>query len=46
MPRLYTEASELARRLFARKGFTVLKRQDLVVNGVAMHNYAMEKLFA
>jgi putative acetyltransferase len=46
MPRLYTEASELARRLFARKGFTVRTRRDLIVNGVAMHNYAMEKLLA
>ena len=43
MPRLYTEASELARRLFERKGFVVIARRDLIVNGVALHNYAMEK---
>jgi putative acetyltransferase len=41
--RLYTEASELARRFFARKGFTVLERQDLVLRGVPIHNYRMAK---
>jgi ribosomal protein S18 acetylase RimI-like enzyme len=40
---LFTEASELARRLFERKGFTVVERQDLVVRGVAIHNYRMAK---
>ncbi|HXC57234.1 MAG TPA: GNAT family N-acetyltransferase [Rhizomicrobium sp.] len=42
-PRLYTEASELARPLFARKGFIVSARRDFVLNGVAIHNYAMAK---
>jgi putative acetyltransferase len=28
---LFTEASELARRLFERKGFAVVERQDLVI---------------
>ena len=32
---LFTEASELARRLFERKGFAVVERQDLVIRGVA-----------
>lgn len=41
--RLFVEASEPARRLFERKGFTVLARQDLIRHGVAIHNYAMEK---
>jgi putative acetyltransferase len=41
--RLYTEASELARRFFARKGFTVLERQDKILRGVPIHNYRMEK---
>lgn len=41
--RLFTEASELARRLFERKGFVVLERQDLVVRGVDIHNYRMAK---
>jgi putative acetyltransferase len=41
--RLFTEASELARRLFQRKGFAVVQRQDLVVRGVPIHNYRMAK---
>lgn len=40
---LFTEASELARRLFERKGFAVVERQDLVVRGVDIHNYRMAK---
>jgi putative acetyltransferase len=40
---LFTEASELARRLFERKGFAVVERQDLVIRGVAIHNYRMAK---
>lgn len=44
MTRLYVDASELARRLFARKGFCVIERRDFIVNGVAIHNYAMEKV--
>ena len=40
---LFTEASELARRLFERKGFAVVERQDLVVRGVPIHNYRMAK---
>lgn len=41
--RLFTEASELARRFFERKDFTVLERQDLIVRGVPIHNYRMTK---
>ena len=41
---LFTEASELARRLFARKGFVVAERQDLVIRGVPIHNYRMAKV--
>jgi putative acetyltransferase len=40
---LFTEASELARRFFERKGFTVLERQDMVLRGVPIHNYRMAK---
>jgi putative acetyltransferase len=40
---LFTEASELARRLFERKGFAVAERQDLVIRGVTIHNYRMAK---
>jgi putative acetyltransferase len=41
--RLFTEASELARRFFERKGFKVLERQDKVLRGVPIHNYRMAK---
>jgi putative acetyltransferase len=44
--KLYVEASEAARRLFARKGFTVVRRREIKRNGVAIHNYAMEKCIA
>ena len=40
---LFTEASELARRLFEGKGFAVVERQDMVIRGVAIHNYRMAK---
>ena len=43
MPRLYVEASEIARPFFERRGFALLHRNDLVMSGVAIHNYAMEK---
>jgi putative acetyltransferase len=43
MTRLYSEASEAARRFFLKKGFTVLHRRDFDVRGVAIHNYAVEK---
>ena len=45
--RLFTEASELARPVFARAGFTLLHRRDFAIPAgsgeVAIHNYAMEK---
>jgi len=41
--RLYTEASELARPAFERAGYAVQHRRDFEVDGVAIHNYAMEK---
>jgi putative acetyltransferase len=44
--RLYTEASELARRFFERKGFVVLERQDKILRGVQIHNYRMEKVLS
>lgn len=48
--RLYTEASELARPVFARAGYTLLHRRDFTLPGecgdVAIHNYAMEKRLA
>lgn len=45
--RLYTEASELARPVFARAGYALLHRRDFSIGPadapVAIHNYAMEK---
>ena len=41
--RLFTEASEAARPVFERAGFTVLHRRDLEIDGVAIHNWAMVK---
>jgi putative acetyltransferase len=40
---LFVEASEGARRLFERRGFSVDARNDFLVNGVAFHNYRMSK---
>ena len=44
--RLFIEASEPARRLFERRGFAALERQELIRRGVAIHNYRMEKVLA
>lgn len=45
--RLYTEASELARPVFERAGYRLLRRRDFSIGegeaAVAIHNYAMEK---
>lgn len=47
MPRLFTEASELARPVFERAGFNMLHRRDFTIanagEDVAIHNCAMEK---
>ena len=42
--RLYTEASELARGAFKRAGYCVTHRRDFEIDGVAIHNFAMEKV--
>ena len=44
--RLYTEASELARPAFERAGYRVTQRRDFEIDGVAIHNFAMEKVLA
>jgi len=44
MGRLQVEASEPARRFFLRKGFILLQRREFTLDGVAIHNFAMEKL--
>jgi putative acetyltransferase len=47
MTRLFTEASEVARPVFARAGFRLVQRNDFTVahagRKVAIHNYAMNK---
>ncbi|HRO33022.1 MAG TPA: GNAT family N-acetyltransferase [Brevundimonas sp.] len=43
VPRLTSEASEAAVRFLKARGFTVLERRDFEVEGVAIHNYAVEK---
>ena len=48
--RLFTEASELARPVFARARYLLLHRRDFTIphagREVAIHNYAMEKRLA
>jgi putative acetyltransferase len=44
--RLYSEASETARGLFLHKGFTVMVRRELEIDGIQIHNYAVEKFLA
>lgn len=41
--RVYVEASEPARRFFARRGYRTVQRRDFELRGVAIHNYAMER---
>ncbi len=44
LSRISVNASEAARRLFLKKGFLVVRRNDLVRMGVPIHNYSMEKV--
>lgn len=46
MPIIYVEASESARRLFERRGFAIDARNDVTIDGVAIHNYRMSKPMA
>ena len=46
LSRLFTEASITARPSFARRGFTVLREQEVVCRGVRFVNYRMEKTLA
>ena len=41
--RIFVEASEIARPLFERRGYTLVGRNDFDVGGVPIHNYRMEK---
>lgn len=42
IPRLYTEASHLARGLFLKHGFAILRENHLELRGVKMSNWIME----
>lgn len=42
--RLFTEASEIARPTFERAGYRLSHRRDFEVDGIAIHNFAMEKI--
>ena len=42
--RLFVDASEPARRFFARHGFATECRNDFTLNGVAIHNFLMSKM--
>ena len=44
MRKLYVEASEAARRFFLKRGYAEIARRDFEVDGVAIHNYAMERM--
>ena len=44
MSRLTAEASDLARGFFLRRGFVDLVRRDFEIDGVAIHNHAVEKV--
>ncbi len=41
--KLTTEASEAARRFFEKRGFSVIAKQDVIIEGVSVHNYRMRK---
>lgn len=43
MTRLFVEASEPARRFFARRNFALVSRREFSLGGVPIHNFAMEK---
>lgn len=43
---LHTEASELARSFFHKRGFATVERRDFIVRDVPIHNYRMEKRLA
>jgi putative acetyltransferase len=44
LPKLFVEASEVARPFFDRKGFRVLRRNEIVRREVTLHNYTMDKM--
>ncbi|KDA01459.1 GNAT family N-acetyltransferase [Hyphomonas oceanitis] len=44
MARLHVEASAAARRFFLKQGFAVVQRRTFEIDGVEIHNFAMEKV--
>ena len=43
MTRLYTEASDLARPSFEQAGYVATEKREFEIDGVPIHNWAMEK---
>lgn len=43
LKRLYVEASLIAKPFFKHRGFLVLKKNELLRNGVSLANFSMEK---
>lgn len=41
--KLFAEVSITARRFFEKRGFQLIKEQEVVVRGIPMKNYVMEK---
>jgi putative acetyltransferase len=46
LKRIHTEASITGRRFFARRGFNTVAEQTVLVDGVALTNFRMEKWLA
>jgi putative acetyltransferase len=42
--RLFVEASEPASRFFAKRGFSIVSRNEFELAGVPIHNFRMEKM--
>lgn len=43
LPRLYVEASQLAKGLYLRHGFDIVRPNQVTRNGVALENWIMER---
>lgn len=43
MPRLYVEASLVAKPFFEHRGFTVVRKNEVIRQGVALVNFTMER---
>ncbi|WP_367608401.1 GNAT family N-acetyltransferase [Legionella sp. W05-934-2] len=45
LARVYAEVSITAKPFFERKGFNVVKQQNVTIRGVSLTNYVMEKYY-